>query len=139
MKNIDKIIDLIRKHSGLDEVNLTTDITSDLGMHGDDFHELIENYADIFEMDMTDYLWYFHAEEEGQNIGGFFFRPPNQRVERMIVTPKMLAEFSEKGKWDIVYPKHSIPKKRIDLIINTVLVIITAVVLVFWGIKKLFL
>ena len=72
---------------------------------------------------MSGYLWYFHAAEEiGFGIGAIFFDPPNYRVKRMPVTPAMLTEFANKGKWDIVYPDHTLPKYRYDLLINTVFI-----------------
>ena len=30
----------------------------------------------------------------------------------------MLADFANKGKWEISYPKHNIPEKRMDIVID---------------------
>ena len=43
---------------------------------------------------MVDYLWYFHSDEEGQNIGGLIVKPPNLKVKRIPVTPKLLLDFA---------------------------------------------
>lgn len=93
-----------------------------LGIAGDDFHELIEAYAQRFGVSIESYLWYFHADEEGVNFGILFFRPPHCRVKRIPITPLMLVDFAQKGTWDVQYPPHTIPKSRIDLLMNNCLV-----------------
>lgn len=108
---------------GREKIVSQTDIFLDLGVTGDDFHEMIEKYQKTFNVDMTSFLWYFHADEEGQSIGGGFFKAPYERVKRIPVTPQMLLDFANKGKWTIDYPEHTLPKRRYDLIINTILVI----------------
>jgi len=77
---------------------------------GDDFHELIEKFAQTYSVDMTDYLWYFHCDEEGWRsyLCDFFFPPPYKKVKRIAVTPLLLTEFANKGKWHIQYPEHKI-------------------------------
>lgn len=97
---------------------------------GDDFHDMIDKYAKEYDVDMRDYLWYFHADEEGISIGGVFFKPPHARVERIPVTPRMLAQFIETKKWKIDYPKHSIPKRRVDLFINLGIVILVFIIII---------
>lgn len=119
----ENIISFLTDLVGREKITALTDIFSDLGVVGDDFHEMIEEYSKKFSVDMTSYLWYFHSDEEGQNFGACFFKTPNERVKRIPVTPKMLVDFANKGKWTIDYPEHTLPKRRYDLIINTVLVI----------------
>jgi hypothetical protein len=121
-----QILSLIEDHTGVDNSELTpaTDIFRDLGCVGDDFHELIEKYAEQFNVDMSEYLWYFHADEEGSNfIGGAFFNPPYLRVERIPITPALLLKFALLGKWKINYPEYKLPKKRWDLVINQIVII----------------
>ncbi|MBK6540704.1 MAG: hypothetical protein IPG10_05400 [Flavobacteriales bacterium] len=72
---------------------------------------------------MTKYRWYFHTEEEGGSIGGWFFKPPNERVAHIPVTLRILMEAASTCKWPIVYPDHKIPERRWDLAINLILVI----------------
>lgn len=119
------IISLIAKRLGIDETHIhsDTDIFLDLHCMGDDFHEMIGEYANIFQVDMSDYKWYFHANEEGWSFGGGFFKPPYKRVTRIPVTPEMLTRFANTGKWDIQYPEHTLPKYRYDILINFVLFI----------------
>jgi len=92
-------------------------------MVGDDFHEMIEKYAKKYSVEMKGYLWYFHADEESgwNNIGGWFFKPPYSRVARIPITPLMLTDFANRGKWDLQYPEHKLPKKRSDILINQIL------------------
>lgn len=114
---------MITEMVGVDpqEVLLDTDIERDLSCTGDDFHELMDAYSKRFDVEMSDYRWYFHTQEEGFNIGSMVFTPPNEWVERIPVTPKMLAKFAVQGNWGVAYPEHQLPKHRLDLALNTLL------------------
>jgi len=87
-----EIIDFIADKVGAnpEEIDLNTDIFIELPCTGDDFHELIEAYAEKYSVDMKNYLWYFHADEEGTSFGGVVFSPPYQRVKRIPVTPHVV-------------------------------------------------
>jgi hypothetical protein len=138
MLEITDIINFLEKHIGLDEIYEDSDIEKDLSCYGDDFDELMEAYAAEFHVDMSQYLWYFHTREEGagNGLGGFFFKPPNERVPRIAVTPKMLLNFAETGRWQIQYPEHELPKRRYDLLINNILFILFLVLaLIYWWLK----
>jgi hypothetical protein len=94
----------------------------------------MEEYANIFNVDMSGYLWYFHADEEGgwNSFGSLFFQPPYRRVKHIPVTPALLLEMANKGRWDIQYPAHQLPKRRWDIIIDQALL----VVILAWVIKS---
>jgi hypothetical protein len=129
--DIKEIIDFLVDLSGTRNIDPDSDIFKDIGITGDDFHEMIEKFGKKFSVNMNSYLGYFHADEEGLNIGGLFFAPPHKRVTRIPITPKILTEFAKIGKWGINYPNHKLPRKRIDLIINNILfgiVIITILI-----------
>lgn len=126
------IINLVSAKTSCDDVAGDSDIDSGLGCYGDDFHELMDAYAKTFRVDMSGYLWYFHTGEEGNNIGGYFFKAPYERVKRISITPDMLLEFANKGNWDLVYPAHTIPKRRYDMLINTMLVLLFVVFAVYY-------
>jgi len=134
--NIEKqILDFVKDISGIDEINPDSDIFK-LGVVGDDFHELIDKYSETYKVDMTEYLWYFHTDEEGQNIGALFAKPPYSRVDRIPVTPKLLSEFAKTNKWQMKYPEHKLPNKRVDTIINQILVIaFIIIILTIWILK----
>lgn len=131
---LNEVYNFLEDYSGKEPMGPNTDIFFDLGITGDDFHELIENYAKNYEVDMTNYLWYFHVNEEGSpGIGGFFFRPPYERVQRIPITPQLLAECIVSKKWNIEYPQHTLPKYRKDLWVNTFcFVVIVVLGLYFW-------
>ena len=121
----DDIIAFLIDLSGTDRVKPDSDINDEIGMYGDDFDEMIEKFGEKFSVDISDYLWYFHSEEEGFiSLGGIFFKPPNQRVNRIPITPAMLTEFANLGCWNISYPPHKLPKYRIDIIINTAVTVL---------------
>jgi hypothetical protein len=136
MYDINNINAFLVKWTGKKKVKETDDIDYDLGCTGDDFHELIDSYGKTFNVDMSQYLWYFHTQEEGNNIGGLFFKPPNLRVKHIPVTPQLLLENANKGKWDVNYPEHKLPEKRYDLIINKVLFYVVVVFILYFLIIK---
>jgi hypothetical protein len=113
------IIDFLADLSCTSDISPESDIFYDVGMSGDDFHEMVEAFSKKYSVDMTDYLWYFHCDEEGVS----FFKPPYRRVERIPVTPAMLTEFANNGKWKMNYPEHILPSRRYDLILNNVIFI----------------
>lgn len=132
----DIIIEFLKEWSGRDKIKPYTDIFGDIGIVGDDFEEMIEKYAKTFSVDMKSYLWYFHTNEEGQSIGGQFFTPPFDSVKRIPLTPAMLADFANKGKWDIQYPDHKLPKQRYDLLVNKLMLGLFLTVVIIWLIIK---
>lgn len=136
MPATEDIIDFLKELSGHDKITPDTDIFQDIDLIGDDFHEMIEKFAKKYSVDMTNYLWYFHADEEGNSIGGHFFKPPYAYVNRIPVTPNMLTEFANNGKWNIIYPEHKIPKRRYDILINQILIGLFVVIIVIVIINK---
>lgn len=115
------IVDFIKDFSGCKKVFPDSDIMMDCGIDGDDCHDLIDKYAQMFQVNMDNYLWYFHCNEEGCSIGALFFKPPYKQVARIPVTPIMLADFATLGKWGIKYPKHQLKKHRYDIVMDQVL------------------
>jgi len=124
MYQIEDIYKFLEKHLFDDPVKPDSDIFDDFGCVGDDFHELIEDYRNTFKVDMSDYLWYFHGDEEGNNFFAMHLvDPPYKRVKRIPVTPTMLLDYANTGKWSIDYPEHTLPKRRYDLIFNQILIV----------------
>ena len=126
MYSQEQIDNFIKEKAGIDELKPGDDLMNVHGVCGDDFHELMDEYAKLFNVDMAGYLWYFHADEEGgwNSIGGSFFRPPYERVTHIPVTPALLLDIANKGRWEIQYPPHKWPKRRWDIIINQVLFVV---------------
>src|SRR5215471_18678568 len=112
-----------------------SDIFHNLGIDGDDAFEFIERFAAKFEIEITNYHWYFHHREEGfLNIGGLFLRPPYRRIGRIPITPKVLAEAIRTRRWPLEYPAHRLPSVRWDIRLNQVffLAIIALWAVVLW-------
>jgi len=111
------------------------DIFRDLGIDGDDAFEFIERFAAKFEIEITNYHWYFHhGEEPFLNIGGLFFRPPYRRVGRIPITPKVVAEAIRTKRWPLEYPTHRLPSVRWDVRLSQVfgLAIIALLAVMLW-------
>jgi hypothetical protein len=117
------IIEFIKDFSGLVSIHGDTDLFGEAKITGDDFHDLMEKYSKEFHVDMSTYLWYFHTDEEGQNVGAIVFESPNQLVGRIPITPKLLSEIANSGQWNISYPDHIVPKRRYDLLLNLIILL----------------
>lgn len=131
------ILEFVKLKTGAEKVSEESDIENDLRCAGDDFNELMAEYSKTFNVDMNSYLWYFHHDEETYSlIGGLFFKAPNRRVNRIAVTPKMLFDYVQKGKWDLGYPEHSIPKRRYDQLINATIIFLILVFLLYRCLKS---
>ncbi|MDR3353120.1 MAG: DUF1493 family protein [Zoogloeaceae bacterium] len=134
MVTVDEIIEFVREQTGVKVIEAHRDIEDDLGCTGDDFFELIEDFADRYSVDISTFLGYFHADEEGFNPGRLLFPSPYDRVEKIPVTPALLADFANKGKWDILYPEHTLPEIRWDVFLTPlVFLLIPFVFLVLAG------
>ena len=106
------------------------------GFTGKRFTELVRSFSQKFRVNTDNYLWYFHTDEEGMNVGSVFFKAPYQRVQRIPVTPFMLADFANKGYWEIHYPAHEIPASRLDHLLNILFFFAVAFLLIYVGSKK---
>lgn len=141
MDNIteEEIIHFLKEETYEEEITSETDIFNECGIIGDDSHELIEKYQMKYNVDMSNYLWYFHCDEEGSTfITGMFFKPPYKRVTRIPITPKMLTDFANSKIWKIDYPEHKLPKYRYDMIFNQVLFLVILICLISSSIRKYF-
>lgn len=133
---IEQIIDLVKEHTGKENVLPGTDIFDELDCAGEDFDNLLRKYKARFKVTMKQYLWYFHNNEEGENAGSVFFKPPYERVERIPVTPEMLLTYANIGKWSLAYPEHEIPSARVDFLINVLLVFAAIFLILYVALKR---
>lgn len=124
-----EIIDFIETEYWKSNLQSNSDIFETVRISGDDCFELIEKFSKKYDVDISNFLWYFHHEEEGSwnSIGGYFYKSPDKLVNRIPITPKMLAQFAETKKWEINYPHHQVPDKRKDLIFNQIVLIIITI------------
>ena len=133
-----EIINFIEKEFWESKLTSDSDVFSEVGIDGDDCDEFLQKYSKKYSVNMNDFLWYFHYQDETSltsfNIGGSLFKSPNQRVKRIPITPKMLTEFANSKKWTVDYPEHNLPKYRYDIIINwsfIILLIILITIIIF--------
>jgi hypothetical protein len=117
---LQEIITFAAYELGLKAENLSaqSDLYDNTEVNGVDCFELEEALADKYDVDMSEYLWYFHHGEGYPNIGGLFIKPPHKRVTRIPVTPALLLESVNSGKWAIDYPPHAMPEKRHDVLLS---------------------
>jgi hypothetical protein len=96
-------------------------LEEDLGITGDDYFELIDEYSKRFDVNVDGFLWYFHCHEEAFNPGALFFPAPSSQVKRIPITLEHLLAFANSRKWDISYPPHSLARRRYDIYITWLL------------------
>lgn len=132
--DIDDIYLFLRESQGVGQERLTPDVDlrDDLGIDGDDYFELAQQFERKYEVDMSSYHWYFHHGEEGFNIGSIIFRAPHQMVNHIPVTPKVLLQAANTKVWPIKYPKHHIPRVRHDFKVNLIIVGCIVLVAALW-------
>ncbi|MBC3874047.1 DUF1493 family protein [Undibacterium flavidum] len=124
--SIEEIYEFVALEVGIEKCNIEphSDLEIELGIAGDDFSDLMSFFAEKFNVKMDAYLWYFHHAEEGLfNLGGLIFKPPNQRVLRIPVTPALLEKAANLGYWPVEYPQHNLPNHRYDLLLNKVFIL----------------
>lgn len=99
------------------ELSPDSDLERDLHITGDDFFELMDIFAKEFEVNLQEYRWYFHhAEEVTFNPGALLFKPPYRQVRHIPVTPSVLHEAAQAGRWTLSYPEHTLAKRRYDIL-----------------------
>jgi Protein of unknown function (DUF1493) len=139
MTDLADIYAFVQRTSGMRNTELTPalDLERDLGITGDDFFELAQAFAKEFHVDMASYRWYFHhAEEVTFNPGALVFKPPYRRVDHIPVTPALLLHAANVRNWPVVYPKHSLPARRYDLLLNYALVAAGGVILAILSMRS---
>ena len=121
MPTFDEIATFVCKYAGTRRSHVT-EATSlqDVGLYGDDLGYLMLEYSKRFAVNLDSYIWYFHTCEEGFSPGGLFFRSPDMRVKRIPITIGMLYEFAQAGRWDVQYPAHSVPRWRLDVLVDLI-------------------
>lgn len=115
-----------------DPIDPDEDIFRRVGITGDDAHEFISAFEKTFDVDMRNYLWYFHTEEEGcLHIGGLFFKSPEKWVTRIPITLRVLSDSINAKEWSVKYPDHTIPKVRRDFVLNWMFLVASTLFLIW--------
>lgn len=133
MYSLENIADFVASETGVNRAKIVPQsrLVEDLGIEGDDFFELEQTFSKRFNVDMSGYLWYFHHDEEGMNLGALLFLPPSRRVGRIPVTVALLLDAANSGKWPLQYPAHQLPRRRYDLAVNLVVVGVCGLIALF--------
>jgi acyl carrier protein len=98
-----------------------SDLFEDFGVFGDDLFELIDEFSEKYDVNIDNFLWYFHSPEEASSLFGIIFSPPNKRVSRIAITPDILVQYDNQKCWRLEYPAHEIPKRRWDILLSQLL------------------
>ena len=128
---IEEVIALLRREAGSNvPISPDTDIFKDLGVDGDAWRELLEAYHSQFGVNLDGFRWYFHHGEEGWPL--FPRRVSHPKVERIALTPRMLADYAKSSNWDLEHPPHTYPDWRWEWSVFPALVLTSLVILVIW-------
>lgn len=115
-----------------DPIDPDEDIFRRIGITGDDADEFILAFEKAFDIDMRNYLWRFHSEEEGGlDLGGLFFKSPDRLVTRIPITPRLLSDSIDAREWSVQYPHHAMPKVRRDLTLNWIFMVASVLFLIW--------
>lgn len=122
--DIEEIYNFLEKSQGVSKGKLTqqTDLCYDLGIDGDVFFKLINDFSSRYNVSMNNYCWYFHHKEEGLNFGALFSPAPYQQVNRIPITPEILLLAATNKTWPIIYPEHKISSRRTESLINKIFI-----------------
>jgi hypothetical protein len=116
---------------------LDADLFESLALAGDDVDEFLLEFSYRFQIDLRNYLWYFHQEEEPTlNFVIWFIKSPDKRVQRIPVIISILREAMRIKAWPVLYPEHTLPTHRWDTIINRTIIGIPLLVLFIIALPK---
>ena len=132
MPDLEAIYAFVQEVSGAPREKITpqTDLEADLGITGDEFSELVEQFGKTFKVDMSGYSWYFHhGDEVTFNPGALLFKPPFKQVEHIPVTPVLLLNAATTARWPVQYPVHELQARRYDILATYALLVASALLL----------
>ncbi|SFH90536.1 DUF1493 family protein [Albimonas pacifica] len=118
---LEDIVAFVREETAARREILATTTLAELGVEGDDHHDLMQSCAERFGVNLDGYRYYFHHGEEGWNPGALFVRPPQARVPQIEIDMDLLRRSAEAGRWRVDYPPHDLPARRWDVTINRAL------------------
>lgn len=109
------IVGFARKHSGASlHCGLHGDLLAAMGAEGDDASEFLEAFADSYSVDMADFLWFFHynADEPPSFQRARPVDRDGRSLARIPITPSLLADAANQGRWPLEYPVHRMQVSR---------------------------
>lgn len=91
----------------------TTALQDDLQLYGDDIHDLVDELAKRFGVDISSYRWYHHTGPEGFNPLSVIFRPWWHDASRIPIRVTDLVRSAQNGAWDFDYPDEKIVPRAV--------------------------
>ena len=118
------IIALAQKHAGsafscADD----DDLLQAAGLSGERARAFFEAYASEFDVDLSDFRWFFHYRPERANAWRRIepLGPGGRPFAQIPITPRLLADAANQGNWPLEYPKHQTRGSGVPLILMFVL------------------
>ncbi len=117
----------------LGDLKPNADLHDDLGITGESFNLIMSKFGREFNVDMRNYLWYFHhPEENALGLAGLFRNSPSFRVPHIPVTPNLLLQAVELGRWPVEYPEHDISGNNFEITIDRFIALSLFLFIISW-------
>ncbi|WP_337177273.1 DUF1493 family protein [Paludisphaera sp.] len=89
-----------------------TDVVDDARIYGDDVWELVDDFAEKFEVRVDGFRWYHHTGPEGCNPLWLFIKPWWARKAHVPIRLMDLVESAHRGEWTVRYPTDEEESRR---------------------------
>ena len=120
-----------RTGTGLERIDPSTRLDEDLGLFGGEVDDLVRDLAKVFRIDIREYRWHYHADEEQRTPLSWILAPRQRRVPRIPLRTRDLVESARRGSWSIAYPDTDIvPRPEIRSLLTTA-ALVALIVVVF--------
>jgi hypothetical protein len=87
-------------------ISPTADLVDALSIYGDQVFDLVENFGEEFEVDVSDFRWYHHSGPEGCNPLWILFKPWWHRKTHVSLRLADFIESARQKRWTIAYPEN---------------------------------
>lgn len=105
------ILALVVEYSTVDPRHFDpSDVFIGNGIEGDDADELLKAFAEAFDVDLSQFIDYFHfvGDEPPMGRREFPVDADGKVIPFWPVTLDMLVDAAEAGHWTLVYPEHEV-------------------------------
>ncbi|MDJ0614076.1 MAG: DUF1493 family protein [Rhizobiaceae bacterium] len=107
------------------EIKPGEDVFEQMSAAGEDCDDVLFKFTDEFEIDMSDFLFYFHYENE------FATLLSNRSLGYIPITIELLVKAAQEKKWPVEYPDHKPPDWRRNPMLFYPVMILAIVVVIF--------
>lgn len=101
---MDDIRQFLEERMELEKKGFHPDLDLTMIMYGDDMAELVNAFADRFQVNMSRFKPHYHSREEDYSIAAGFYTPKNEQVRHIPITPQLLLDSANAGRWWLEYP-----------------------------------